>query len=159
MFKQLFTTILLLWAAQLMAQDIPFIQRDQINRWINTESDTIFVINFWATWCAPCVAELPAFEKLNKEYAKDKVQVVLVNNDFKKQVNSKVVPFVKKKNLQSRVVFMDEPNPNNWINLVSTEWSGSIPATLIVSKRKNKVLFFEKPLEYHELEKLVLSVL
>ncbi len=157
--KQLLTTTLLLWTVQLLAQDIPFIQRDQINHWKNTESDTVFVINFWATWCAPCVAELPAFEKLNQEYAKDKVQVILVNNDFKKQVESRVVPFVKKKKLQSQVVYMDESNPNDWINLVSTDWSGSLPATLIVSKRKNKVVFFEKPLEYKELEKIVLSVL
>ncbi len=157
--KQLLTSVLLFWTATAFAQSIPYIQRDQIGRWKNTESDTVFVINFWATWCAPCVAELPAFEKLNKEYAKEKVQVVLVNNDFKKQVNSRVLPFIDKKKLESQVVYMDESNPNNWIDLVHPEWSGTIPATLIVSKRKNKVLFFEKPLEYDELEKIVLSVL
>ena len=157
--KQFLILSLFIWAGQLAAQDIAFIQRDQINRWKNTESDTIFVINFWATWCAPCVAELPAFEKLNQRYAKDKVQVILVSNDFKKQVETKLKPFVLKKNLKSKVLFMDEPNPNNWINLVSPDWSGSIPATMIVSTRKNKVLFFEKPLKYNDLEKALLSVM
>lgn len=157
--KQLFLFSALFFSSCLMAQDIPFIHRDQITRWKNTPSDTIYVVNFWATWCAPCVAELPAFEKLNKKYAGQKVQVVLVSNDFKKQVDSKLKPFVLKKKLKSKVVFMDESNPNNWINLVSPEWSGSIPATMIVSKRKNKVLFFEKPLKFKELEKLVQSVM
>lgn len=157
--KQLPFLFFLFLLGQLKAQDISFIQRDQITHWINTESDTVFVINFWATWCAPCVAELPAFEKLNKRFAEEKVQVILVNNDFKKHVETKLKPFVLKKNLTSKVVFMDESNPNNWINLVSPDWSGAIPATLIVSTRKNKVLFYEKPLKYRELEKAVQSVL
>lgn len=157
--KQYCWFILLFCSCPVLAQDIPFIHRDQITRWKETDSDTVYVINFWATWCAPCVAELPAFEQLNKKYAGQKVQVVLVSNDFKKQVETKVKPFVREKGLKSRVVFMDESNPNNWINLVSPEWSGSIPATMIVSKRKNKVLFYEKPLKYKALEKALKSVL
>ena len=157
--KQLFLLLSLFLASHLAAQEIPFIHRDQIERWKNTESDTVFVVNFWATWCAPCVAELPAFEKLNKRYSGKNVQVVLVSNDFKKQVETKLKPFVRQKKLKSRIVFMDESNPNNWINLVSPDWSGAIPATIIVSKRKNKVLFFEKPLKYEALEKALLSVL
>ena len=157
--KHLFQFILLFWSGMLAAQEIPFIHRDQITRWLNTESDTVFVVNFWATWCAPCVAELPAFEKLHKRYSKEKVQVILVSNDFKKQVETRLKPFVRKKKLKSQVLFMDESNPNNWINLVSPEWSGAIPATLIISKRKNKVLFFEKPLKYKDLEEALRSVL
>lgn len=84
------------------------------------------------------MAELHAFEKLNEKYAAQKVKVVLVSTDFKRNVDSNVKPFVKRKNLRSQVVFMDEPNPYLWVNLVSPEWSGAIPATLIVSKQKNK---------------------
>lgn len=157
--KQLVGLFLLLNVGTLSAQEVPFIHRDQIEKWKNTDTDSVFVLNFWATWCAPCVAELPAFEKLHQKYADKKVRVILINNDFKKQVDSKVKPFIREKKLKSQVVFMDESNPNNWINLVSTDWSGSIPATLIISKKKNKILFFEKPLKYKALEKALLSVM
>jgi thiol-disulfide isomerase/thioredoxin len=157
--KQLILYLVLFWSGNLVAQEIPFIRRDQIEYWKNTPSDTIYVVNFWATWCAPCVAELPAFEKLHERYSGKNVQVVLVSNDFKKQVESKLKPFVRQKKLKSKVVFMDESNPNSWINLVSTEWSGSIPATLLISTKKNKVLFFEKPLKYKALERALRSMM
>ncbi len=129
---------ILFCGASLSAQDIPFIKTAQLEHWLNADTDTVYVLNFWATWCGPSVAELPAFEKLNEKYAAQKVKVVLISTDFKRNVDSNVKPFVKRKNLRSQVVFMDEPNPNVWVNLVSPEWSGAIPATLIDSKQKNK---------------------
>lgn len=146
-------------AGALSAQTIPFVKADQITRWKTADTDTLYVLNFWATWCGPCVEELPSFEKLNQAYADRKVKVVLVSTDFKRNVEKSVKPFVRRKKLKSEVVFMDEPNPNNYINLVDTTWSGAIPATLIVSKRKNVSQFFEKKLTYEELEAEVKKVL
>lgn len=142
-------------AASATAQNIPFIQADQIAHWKTVDTDTVFVINFWATWCGPCVAELPAFERLNEKYAAQKVKVVLVSTDFKRDVDQKLRAFIKRKKIKSQVVFMNESNPNKWIDLVSPDWSGSIPATLIVSKRKAYERFFEKSLSWEELETAV----
>ncbi|MCB9305719.1 MAG: redoxin domain-containing protein [Lewinellaceae bacterium] len=143
----------------LSAQDIPFIKSEQINYWKNADNDTLYVLNFWATWCAPCVEELPSFEKLNRAYADRKVKVVLISTDFKRNVETRVKPFVKERGLQSEVVFMNESNPNNYINLVDTSWTGAIPATLIYSKRKGVSLFFEKKLDYESLETAVKTAL
>ena len=151
--------LFLLSGLGLSGQNIPFIKADEIGRWKNADTDTVYVLNFWATWCAPCVEELPSFEKLNKAYADKKVKVVLISTDFKRNVESGVKPFVKKKKLESQVVFMDEPNPNNYINAVDSTWSGAIPATLIWSKRNNKSLFFEKKMTYSELEEAVKQAL
>ena len=146
---------LLLASTCLAAQDIPYIKADQITRWKTTDTDTVFVLNFWATWCGPCVAELPNFEKLTQKYAPQKVKVVLISTDFKRDVEKKLKPFVLRKKLKSQVVFIDEPTPNNWIDLVSPDWSGTIPATLIVSKRKGYERFFEGELTWKELEAAV----
>ncbi len=155
----LIVVIIFFLSQNLQAQDIPFIKTAQLEHWLNADTDTIYVLNFWATWCGPCVAELPAFEKLNEKYAAQKVKVVLISTDFKRNVESKLKPFVKRKNLRSQVVFMDEPNANVYVNLINPEWSGAIPATLIISKKKGKRLFFEKQMNFRELEELLQSIL
>lgn len=157
--KPIFTILFLLPLTGLTAQHIPFIKAGQIERWKNADTDTVYVLNFWATWCAPCVEELPSFEKLNRAYADKNVKVVLISTDFKRNVESGVKPFIQKKKLKSQVVFMDEPNPNNYINAVDSSWSGAIPATLIWSKRRNVSTFFEKKLTYEELETAVKEAL
>jgi len=143
----------------LHAQEINFIKADQLSAWKNADTDTVYVLNFWATWCAPCVAELPDFEKLNREYGGKKVKVVLISNDFRRDVEKKLKPFVKRKKLKSTVVFMDETTPNTWIDRVSTDWSGAIPATLVVCKKRGFERFLEKQLHYETLEQLVLEAL
>ena len=151
--------LILFTAGVLNAQNIPFIKADQITRWKTADNDTLYVLNFWATWCGPCVEELPSFEKLNRKYAGQKVKVILISTDFKRNVEKGVKSFVQRKKLKSEVVFMDESNPNNYVNLVDTTWSGAIPATLIVSRRKNVAAFFEKQLTYKELRAVIKKAL
>lgn len=141
------------------AQDISYIKSDQVTAWKNSDSDTVYVLNFWATWCAPCVAELPDFEKINREYADKGVRVILISTDFRRDVDKRVKPFVERQKLECQVVFMDETTPNDWIDLVSTEWSGAIPATLIVRKNRSFECFFEKQLHFEELEESVQAAL
>lgn len=101
---------------------------------ILSDKNTTYVVNFWATWCAPCVKELPYFETLNAE--SKKVKVVLVSLDFKDQIQTKLIPFLKRKNTQSQVVVLTDKNYNNWLSKVDENWSGSIPATLIIKGGK-----------------------
>lgn len=157
--KQVLTLIFTALSIALSAQEIGIIKSDQLLKWKENTSDTVYVLNFWATWCSPCVAELPVFEKLDSVFHAQPVAVVLISNDFKKTLETRVKPFVIDHKLKSKVVLMGESDPNSWINLVSPDWSGALPATLIISKRKNKTLFFEKPLTYAALEAAVRSVL
>ena len=55
------------------------------------------VMNFWATWCKPCIQELPFFEELYKNYSASGVKVVMVSLDFKRELETRVKPFVQKK--------------------------------------------------------------
>ncbi|QOD61872.1 TlpA family protein disulfide reductase [Polaribacter haliotis] len=124
---------------------------------LEKNDDKIYVINFWATWCGPCVKELPSFEKLGKEYANKNVEVILVSLDFPKQVDKKLIPFIQKKNLQSEVILLDDINEDVWIKAIDKNWSGAIPATLIYNK--NKRMFYEQSFEYDTLEKEVQTFL
>lgn len=109
-----------------------------------------YVINFWATWCKPCVAELPHFEQVNKEYEAKGVEVILVSLDLPNMVETNLLPFLEKHQLTSQVVLLDDPKQNEWIPKVDESWGGAIPATLIYNK-SNRV-FFEKNLTLEELK-------
>ncbi len=119
---------------------------------LEKQSDTTYVVNFWATWCAPCVKELPHFEKLNADYASQKIKVLLVSLDFKKEIQSRLLPFIAKRKLKSQVVLLSDPDADKWINEVSTNWSGAIPATLIYNASLKKRIFYEKSFSYSELQ-------
>jgi thiol-disulfide isomerase/thioredoxin len=120
-----------------------------------SKSDTTYVINFWATWCGPCVHELPNFEKLNADYAGKKVKVILVSMDFPNTLNSRLIPFVKEKGMKAKVVLMNDPDYNSWIDRIDKSWSGGLPATLIVNGSTKRHEFYEKELTYDELNKLL----
>ena len=117
---------------------------------LEQKGDKIYVVNFWATWCAPCVKELPAFEKLNSVYASKDVEVLLVSLDFPKQINKRVIPFIAKKNLQSKVVLLDNGKDDSWFKSIDSNWSGAIPATLIYNKSKRN--FYEQSFDFESLE-------
>ena len=122
-------------------------------KFLNKNDDKIYVINFWATWCAPCVKELPYFEKLNALYKNKNVEVVLVSLDFPHLYESKLKPYIKDKELKSKVLALDDPDMNSWIPQVSQDWSGSIPATVIYNKDKKQ--FYEQSFTYSQLEEEV----
>jgi len=130
---------------------------DLITRTHNN-TDTTYIINFWATWCAPCVKELPDFDSINNAYANKKVKVLLVTMDFKEDISTKVIPFIKNKKVKSEVMLLDETNGNYFIPKVFEEWSGALPATLIVNNKYNIKHFFEKKLNYDFLKTEIESI-
>lgn len=121
---------------------------------MDAPGEEIRVINFWATWCAPCIKEMPLFEKLNKE-RKD-VSVTLVSMDMDLDPDpQKVNKFVARKKLASRVVILDETNPNSYIDKIEKQWSGALPATIVINSKTGKRKFVERELHEGDLEKLI----
>lgn len=121
----------------------------------NQHNDVTYIINFWATWCAPCIKELPHFEKIGVQYANQDVKVILISLDFSKNVEQKLISFIKRKNIKSEVYHLDDPDANTWINAISSEWSGAIPATLIYNTKTRK--FYEQSFTFDQLEQEVLT--
>jgi thiol-disulfide isomerase/thioredoxin len=109
------------------SQQVPVIKITDLEKRINASSDTLYIVNFWATWCAPCVKELPDFDSINTVYANQKIKVLLVSLDFKEDSNTKLIPFIATKKIKSEVVLLDELNANYFIPRVSSAWSGAIP--------------------------------
>ena len=94
--------------------------------------DTLTIINFWATWCKPCIEEMPYLDELNEETVGQPVRVILVSVDDENRWESALIPFLEKKQLKSEVWALQNDKPWDWIDRVSTKWSGAIPATLML---------------------------
>ncbi|MEM6516744.1 MAG: TlpA disulfide reductase family protein [Bacteroidota bacterium] len=129
--------------------DLEVYDFDGLENFLEPKGNKTYVVNFWATWCAPCVKELPYFEMLNKNFADD-VEVILVSLDFPSKYESNLKPFIEKHDLKSKVVALNDTDSNTWIPKIDKNWSGAIPATLIFNK--NHRIFYEQSFEYDELE-------
>lgn len=147
--------LLLLFVGQVQAQKVQVYKINQLLKRIHNNSDTLYIVNFWATWCKPCVAELPDFEKVNTEFKNQKIKVLLVSMDFKEDIDKKLKPFLQKNNYTSEVVLLDEMNGNDFINRISEKWGGAIPATLVTKKNNSVNEFFEKKLNYELLNEQI----
>ncbi|MGC8825167.1 MAG: TlpA family protein disulfide reductase [Bacteroidales bacterium] len=103
---------------------IPVYNFDQLEPLLHQQNDTTYLINFWATWCAPCRKELPDIEKIGEKYATRKFSILLVSLDMTETIESTLVPFLRKNNIRSKVVVLDDPDSNRWIDRVDSLWGG-----------------------------------
>lgn len=114
--------------------------------------DTVFVVNFWATWCRPCVAELPYFDKLERRYRDSTaMRVLLVSVDDIKD-REKVSKYLASKSFAAQSYIMDDGNPSQWIDAVDSTWSGAIPATLFVRGNLSIRTFHETEFTFESLK-------
>ncbi len=149
--------VLLLAGSPCLAQTGELVKLDRLQQIIGNEKEQIQVVNFWATWCAPCLKELPLLEKLNRDRKDVMVRLVSMDMDLDPDPE-KVRKFISRKNLQSEVLILDERNPNAWITKLDPHWSGALPATLVVNNKTGKRKFVEKELHDGDLEKLIAEV-
>lgn len=141
------------------AQKIEYFKIPELEKILNNSEDKLYVINFWATWCAPCVSELPAFEKVAKDYNPSKVRFLLVSLDFPSQIEKQLIPFLKKNKITLDVAVMMETDANLWIDKVDPSWQGNIPSTLVLNNRKKTRHFHSEALDEQELRDLINSFL
>jgi len=132
---------------------IPVYNFEQLEPLLHKNNDTVYLINFWATWCAPCRKELPDIERIGEKYASSRLQIILVSLDMPETLETTLYPFLRKNNIRSKVVVLDDPDSNRWIDRVDSLWGGSIPATLIY--RNNDKLFIEKQVDFDYLDSVL----
>ena len=140
------------------SQDIPKWKLADLEKIIKT-SDKPVILNFWATWCKPCIEELPYFQELAGKYEKAGVQLVLVSLDMKEAYPIGIKNFAVKRKINSPIVFLDETNADLFCPAVDPKWSGAIPATLFINNKSGYRAFFEDQLSKEQLEKEILKLI
>lgn len=150
-----FILIFIILADKLEAQKFEFIQVPELEKILKNPENKLYVVNFWATWCPPCVKEFPYFQKLAKEYDPEKVEFIMISLDFRSDLESKLIPFLEKNNVTVDVALMTDLDYNSWIDKVDPSWQGEIPSTLIFNNSRKVRLFHPGELDEQGLRKLI----
>ncbi|MEE9439755.1 MAG: redoxin domain-containing protein [Saprospiraceae bacterium] len=108
---------------------------------IDSNSDKVMVVNFWATSCPPCLKEMPHFVDLQKSYDKNEVKFLLVSLDKVRDLDKRVLPFVKKHNITPEVAILGDDNYSAWTDKIDPSWYGALPATIIIRGDEKKFKF------------------
>lgn len=134
--RYFYVIALLMFGFSINAQEIiTFKKYEDLEKYLTENKSQPLVVNFWATWCGPCIKELPYFEQLHQQ--NKLVKVITVSLDFEKDFDTKLKAFLKKKQYTFITTFLAAKDYNNWISKVNPDWSGSIPATLIINKENS----------------------
>lgn len=142
--------MLLLVGNAAFSQTIKKVKIEELAAYIQ-KSDHPLVVNFWATWCAPCVEELPYFNEEIKKFADQKAELVLVSLDFADAYPAKLATFLKKNNYSASFYWLNETNADHFCPQIDSSWTGSIPSTLFINNKTGYKKFFERQLTHPQL--------
>jgi len=124
-----------------------------------SHADKPTVFNFWATFCKPCVEEIPYFQQLVKKYQSSNVQLILVSLDLSEAYPKQIASFAAKHKFTSPIKFLQETNADIFCPVVDSSWSGAIPASLFINNQAGYRKFFEAQLGRETFEKEIQSMI
>ena len=134
------------------AQSIPSWKITDVVNYYSKKTDSVYVINFWATFCKPCIAEIPYLQRITKQYEDEKVKLLLVSLDLAAYYPARIAKFAKTNNFTANITWLNETDADYFCTIIDKKWSGSIPATLFVNSRSGYKKFFEQELSAAEFE-------
>jgi thiol-disulfide isomerase/thioredoxin len=140
-------------------QTIPKWKITDVVNYYSKNNDTIYIINFWSTYCQPCIEEIPYLQRISKQYASQKVKLVLVSLDVASFYPKKLKSFVSKRKFTAQVVWLNETNADIFCPAIDAKWSGAIPATIIVNNKKGYKQFYEEQFTPSQFEEAVKAAL
>ena len=140
------------------AQTIPKWKVTALEEYIK-KSETPVIISFWATYCIPCVKEIPYFQELVKKYEEKGVKLLLVSLDFKEAYPAKIKKFSGKMKFTAPIVWLDETNADYFCPKVDSKWTGVMPATLFINNKTVYRSFFEEEIPKVKFEEEILKMI
>jgi len=109
-----------------------------------SDKDTTYIVNFWATWCIPCVGELPEFAKLHDHYRGKPVKIIMVSCNLETEYPGKLQAYVREKDMKQEVVWLSDTDIDHFRPVIDERWSGQIPSTIIFDNRRQQRYIIEE---------------
>jgi thiol-disulfide isomerase/thioredoxin len=126
---------------------------NQFEPLIHKNNDTLYLVNFWASWCGPCREEFPAFQQIAEKYSGMRFRLIMVSLDFPSQLETRLKPFLKTNSIKARLILLNDPHQNEWIDKVDPNWSGEIPFTLLY--KNNERESYSHTFQYSQLDSII----
>jgi thiol-disulfide isomerase/thioredoxin len=117
----------------------------------------VLLINFWATWCKPCVLEFPDLVKLYSNYKDKGFDIVFISVDVPEEIEPKVVSFLNNQGVNFTTYYNSFDKPEDLINYIDKNWEGAIPSTYIYDKDGNMTANILGSRNYETFEKEILK--
>ncbi len=150
--KNAFTTIILLVSFFTNAQSVAAWKIKDVANYYSKGNDSIYIVNFWATYCKPCIAEIPYLQNISNRYKYQKVKLLLVSLDLPTFYPGKIESFAKKNNFTADIVWLNESDADYFCPVIDKKWSGAIPATIIVNTANGYKKFIESEMSEGQFE-------
>ncbi|UCD37325.1 MAG: TlpA family protein disulfide reductase [Fidelibacterota bacterium] len=96
------------------------------------------LVNFWATWCAPCVQEFPMIVELGRRYRDEGLKIYFVSVDWLEQ-SDRVRTFLEQQGVEGLSFIKDEKD-NPFIDGIARDWTGAVPFTIVYAKRSGAAM-------------------
>ncbi len=149
--KNLLFIAFILLASTAFSQNIRKVKITEVEEYIKN-SDHPLVVNCWATWCAPCIEEIPYFMQTVKKYSDQKVELLLVSLDFTTSYPTRIQELVKKKKFEATFFWLNETNADYFCPKIDPKWDGTLPSTLFVNNKTGYRQFFGRPMTDRQVE-------
>ncbi len=127
----------------------------KIETLLSERKQGLTIINLWATWCPPCVAELPHFGNIYKQYSDKDVRLYLINIEGKQAKDSVLKPFLQKNPLPCHVYLLEDGGPEELEKVLKTELSGALPITIIYNSDGKIVKKFEDSITENDIKSVL----
>jgi thiol-disulfide isomerase/thioredoxin len=132
------------------SQEVKTVSFDELMKILNDHNGSTKVVNFWATWCKPCVDELPYFVQAADKMKNENFEFIFVSVDFL-SVHASVVEKAKQIGLKGTLLHLNAPG-NEWIDQVDSTWSGAIPYTILILPNRKRSTHYDQFDNYEALK-------
>jgi len=123
---------------------------------MNNDSDKLWLINIWATWCGPCVIEYPELIKIHRMYKGRDFEFISISAD-KLDQKEKALKFLKNKHSAVKNYIFSGPDIYKLISAVDPKWDGALPYTVLVAPDGEVVYKQMGTIDPFELKKVIVE--